>query len=129
MRFSGRVAGSGPVPTDAGGPACKTRAAYDDGMREITVEELAEHTDRPLIDVREPDEFASGHVPRAINIPLGQLADRVDEVPEGPVDVICHLGGRSLRGARILEGAGRAEVTSVAGGTDAWQDSGRPLDS
>ena len=95
-------------------------------MREITTDELAEHTDRALIDVREPDEFAAGHVPGAINIPLGQLADRIDEVPVGAVDVICHLGGRSLRGARILENAGR-DVTSVAGGTAAWIEAGRPV--
>lgn len=97
-------------------------------MREITTDELAEHTDRPLIDVREPDEYASGRVPGAISIPLAQLADRIDEVPDGPVDVICQHGVRSLRGARILESAGRTDVASVTGGTSAWQESGRPLE-
>ncbi|MBI5161729.1 MAG: rhodanese-like domain-containing protein [Micrococcales bacterium] len=97
-------------------------------MREITVDELAGHDDVTLIDVREPDEFAAGHVPGALNIPLGQLSARVDEVPAGPVDVICHLGARSLRGAKILEDAGRSDVVSVAGGTSAWIESGRAVD-
>lgn len=98
-------------------------------MREITVDELSGHHEATLIDVREPDEFAAGHVAGAVNIPLGQLAGRADEVPAGPVDVICQLGARSLRGAKILEDAGRTEVTSVAGGTSGWIESGRAVES
>lgn len=97
--------------------------------KDITVDELADHSEITLIDVREPDEFAAGHVPWAVNIPLGQLKDRVDEVPAGPVEVICQLGGRSLRGAKVLEDAGRADVSNVVGGTTAWVETGRLVET
>ncbi len=80
----------------------------------------------PVIDVREPDEYAEGHVPGAVLIPLGEVADRSGEVPTGAtVYVICAKGGRSMRAAEHLATDGR-DVVNVAGGTTGWIDAGLP---
>ncbi|MBP2437326.1 rhodanese-like domain-containing protein [Microbacterium amylolyticum] len=91
-------------------------------MDEITVAELAARTDTPLIDVREEAEFAAGRVPGAINVPLSQLGDRLEELPP-EFDVICKIGGRSAQVQAALEPRGYA-VTNVMGGTDAWIEAG-----
>jgi rhodanese-related sulfurtransferase len=90
-------------------------------MNEITVSELAAASSPTIIDVREPDEFAGGHVPGAVNVPLSQLQG--SELPEGPVYVICELGGRSARATQYLAGQG-VDATNVAGGTAAWREAG-----
>ncbi len=97
--------------------------------REIDVEELAERLAEGVvvIDVREADEYDSGHVPGALFVPLSELEQRVDEVPSGePVLVICKSGGRSMRACNYLAPLGR-HVTNIAGGTMAWIDSGRDV--
>jgi rhodanese-related sulfurtransferase len=93
---------------------------------EIDVQQLADQlaraeAERPhLLDVREPHEFALVRLPDAQLIPLRELAQRLDEVPEGrDVVVYCHHGTRSLSGAAILNAAGRA-AASLRGGIDAW---------
>ena len=83
--------------------------------------------DEFVLDVREPDEYAEGHVPSAVLIPLGEVAERVAEVPTGrTIYVVCRSGRRSLTGARILADAGRTAV-SVRGGTLGWIAAGLPV--
>jgi rhodanese-related sulfurtransferase len=80
-----------------------------------------------LLDVREDDEWAAGHVPGARHIPLGQLGARTEEVPRGQaVYVICRSGARSGRAADALAGAGW-EAINVAGGMQDWAAAGRPM--
>jgi RND superfamily putative drug exporter len=80
-----------------------------------------------LLDVRNPDEYEEKHVPGAVLIPLGELAERTAEVPSGdPLYVICAAGGRSLAAAQALVGAGYPAV-SVAGGTNGWAAAGHPV--
>jgi sulfur-carrier protein adenylyltransferase/sulfurtransferase len=75
-----------------------------------------------LVDVRQPGEYESGHLPGARLIPVGQLSDRVSELdPSKPAIVYCAAGVRSRAGASILERAGFIEVHSMAGGINAWQ--------
>jgi rhodanese-related sulfurtransferase len=95
---------------------------------EIGLEDFAATwQDEFLLDVRETGEYAAGHVPGAVSIPLGQLGGRIDELPRvGTVYVICATGNRSLYAARALSGIGVPAV-SVAGGTAAWARSGRPV--
>lgn len=79
-----------------------------------------------VIDVREPHEYTEAHVAGARLIPLGEVADRVDEIPEGEtVYLICAVGGRSGRAAEHLLGEGR-DVVNVAGGTKGWIAAGHP---
>lgn len=81
-----------------------------------------------LLDVREPEEFACGHVPNAVNIPQSDLATRLADIPrDRPILTICQSGMRSLRSAQFLAQQGIRDVSTVTGGTSAWRASGRPV--
>jgi len=97
----------------------------------IDVTELAARREAgaPLIDVREDDEYAEARVPGAHHIPLGEVSDRVAEVPtEGTVYVICAKGGRSAKAVEHYRSLG-IDAVNVAGGTLGWIDAGLPTDS
>jgi rhodanese-related sulfurtransferase len=99
---------------------------------EITVVELRQRLTRDprpfLLDVREPWEFARGHVAEASLIPLGDLEGRVGEIPrDRPVLAICQSGQRSLAAAAYLLQLGYPEVANVEGGTSAWIEKGFPV--
>ena len=81
-----------------------------------------------LIDVREDDEYAEARVPGAVHIPLGQVTERVDEVPEGTVYVICARGARSAKAVEHYRSVG-IDAVNVAGGTIAWIDAGFPTEA
>lgn len=116
--------------TSAGAPrATGSLRAMD--IPEIDVAELAAQrvAGAPLIDVREDDEYSEAHVPGAHHIPLGQVTERVDEVPtEGAVYVICARGGRSAKAVEHYRAQG-IDAVNVAGGTLAWIDAGQPTDA
>lgn len=100
-------------------------------VTEVDLDELerAHATGATLIDVRDSDEYAAGHVPGAQLMPLGVVPDRANELPtDQPVYVICGSGGRSSQAAQYLTGAG-VDARSVAGGTSAWASSGRPVET
>jgi rhodanese-related sulfurtransferase len=83
-----------------------------------------------VIDVREPDEWAAGHIPGAILIPLGELPSRIGDVPPNrPIVVVCRSGNRSAQARDILIGAGFPAVTSLDGGMTAWAKSGMPIET
>jgi phage shock protein E len=65
-----------------------------------------------LVDVRTPEEFASGHIPGAVNIPVQDLGRRMTELDgkERPIVLYCRSGARSSAAARVLESAGYAQV-------------------
>lgn len=106
-----------------------TGVMSQDATPEIDVTELAARRERGsfLLDVRQPDEYETGHVPGAVLIPLDQLPARQDEVPaDQEVLVICRSGGRSAAAVEALNRAGY-RATNVAGGTLAWIDAGLPV--
>lgn len=83
-----------------------------------------------LLDVREPDEFASGHAPGSMLIPLGQLKNRIGEIraaKSDPVVVICRSGRRSLQAADMLGQLGFTSVYNVQGGMIAWEKAALPV--
>ena len=89
-------------------------------MNEITARQLAVLDNPAVLDVREPFEYAGGHVPGATNIPLGELTARHLELSKDqPVYVICQSGGRSVQATQYLEAVGHHPV-NVTGGTAAW---------
>lgn len=97
-------------------------------MREIDLAAFAAaHADGAVvIDVREPQEYVSGHVPGAKLLPLSQLPSRIGDLPKrAPVYVICASGSRSLEAAAQLARAGY-DAACVAGGTNAWTAAGLP---
>jgi rhodanese-related sulfurtransferase len=80
-----------------------------------------------VLDVREDDEWAAGHIDGSQHIPLGQLMGRLDELPTGQrLVVTCKMGGRSARATAYLLQAGR-DAVNLDGGVTAWSAAGRPL--
>ena len=74
-----------------------------------------------VIDVRSANEWAGAHIPGALHIPLGYLADRQAEIPAGkPVVVQCYSGARSAIAASVLERGGLRNVSNLAGGFSEW---------
>ena len=91
---------------------------------EVGAEEAEALADAFLLDVREADEWAAGHAPTAIWIPMGDLQARVDELPRDQrILAICRSGGRSGTVVRALNGAG-FDAVNVAGGMQAWARAG-----
>jgi rhodanese-related sulfurtransferase len=92
---------------------------------------LINREDALIIDVREPAEFAAGHVLGAKNLPLARLAAPTPELlkrKERPVIVYCDGGDRAGKAAAALKKAGFTRVTNLSGGLKAWQDAGLPLE-
>lgn len=94
--------------------------AWSSAGRPVATTEMieAEAIDRPLLDVRQANEFAAGHVPDAINVELGALPDAV--VPDGPVATMCGKTERAMTGASVLERRGLRDVAVLRGGYTAW---------
>jgi rhodanese-related sulfurtransferase len=81
-----------------------------------------------FVDVRELSEWETVHIPDVTLIPLGDLPDRLSEIPKDrPIVVICRSGNRSRPGRDILKQAGYSNVTSVAGGITDWKAQGFPI--
>jgi rhodanese-related sulfurtransferase len=96
-----------------------------DTAREISVQDLP--ADAVLLDVREPDEWAAGHAEGATHVPLGEVPERLDELPDAdPLYVVCRSGNRSGRAVAWLARQG-IESVNVAGGMRAWAAAGRPM--
>jgi|SRR5690348_12338287 rhodanese-related sulfurtransferase len=79
------------------------------------------------VDVREREEWDAGHLAGAIWIPLGELGTRLDELPEGPLVIVCRTGSRSGMVADALVGIGR-DARNLAGGLKLWVAAGLPLE-
>ena len=79
-----------------------------------------------LLDVREDDEWAAGHAPGAVHVPLGQVSEAAARFDGQRVLAVCRGGNRSAQAAEILVAAG-VEVSNVAGGMSAWAASGLPV--
>ena len=90
-----------------------------DGERTIQWHEVAD-SGLVLIDVRSPEEFAAGNIPGAINIPVDELRDRLDEIPAGPVIVHCAVGVRGHTAAALLRHYGY-DARNLDGGYATWR--------
>ncbi len=96
-----------------------------------------------LIDVREPDEFAAGHIAHSLNYPRGVLEMRIHQHPkvaaicdtlqaltalaDEPIYLLCRSGARSVLAAQSLQAMGFTKVYSISGGFQAWLDGGYPV--
>jgi rhodanese-related sulfurtransferase len=84
-----------------------------------------------VLDVRDAEAYAAGHLPRARHIPLKELSNRMPEIEKfkaRPVIVTCDKGGRSGNAARLLKRAGFTTVYSLKGGLAAWRQASLPLE-
>jgi hydroxyacylglutathione hydrolase len=122
---AGYLAGGFPAWADADFPSVGT------GL--LTIAELDEEArgDGLLLDVRSKGEYEGGHVAGAVNVPLPELPERMEGLPNGNrrVDIICASGHRSMIAASLLQAAGRENVRNVTGGMNAWRRQGRPVEA
>ena len=96
------------------------------------LEALRERGEAVLLDVREPGEYRAGHVPGAVNVPLAQLENAGADLPadrDAPVVTLCNRGNISLNGMLVLNSLGYRNVRSLSGGTSAWMEQGKPVES
>jgi phage shock protein E len=88
--------------------------------------------DAPVIlDVRTREEYSSGHVPGAINVPYDQVADRVEEFAtfqDADIVVYCQSGKRASMAAADLKAAGFSRVLDLEGHMQGWKEQGLPLE-
>lgn len=107
--------GTGPVHAEA--------PQKNDQITADNLENELKQKNAPLIvDVREPDEYASGHIAGALSIPLRSVPDRLAEIPrDKPVVVYCRSGHRSGLALAFLEQQGYTNVTSLVGGIQSWK--------
>jgi rhodanese-related sulfurtransferase len=95
-------------------PASEVAAALERG-------ELA------AVDVREPGEWDAGHIAGALWIPMAEFADRLSELPDGRLAIVCRSGARSGVVADWLERSG-VDAVNLAGGMQAWQAASLPIE-
>jgi len=110
---------------DAPAAAVPTEAEIEANLTVEQAESLWQQGGVVIIDVREPSEFAEGHIPGAILIPSGSVADRLEEIPtDQPVLVVCRSGNRSSQVHQLLVQHGFENVHNVRGGMIEWQAAG-----
>lgn len=83
-----------------------------------------------ILDVRTADEFAAGHIPGAVNVPLNELAERLPGLKLAPTQEIvvhCQHGGRAAKAESILRESGYTNVRDLSGHMEAWSKGGYPL--
>jgi rhodanese-related sulfurtransferase len=87
--------------------------------------QLAEQRVR-VIDVREPMEYASGHIAGSLNVPLARITEA--DLPSGPLVLVCHSGNRSSQAlSRLLQNGHPHPLADLEGGIPAWQQAGQPV--
>lgn len=94
-------------------------------MKEMTAKEVQQRLEAGeslnIIDVREVYEYQGGHIPGAVNIPLGLLPIRMNELSKDkPYIVVCLAGGRSAQATALLDQNG-FDATNMIGGMSAWE--------
>ena len=91
---------------------------------------LMNNADTAVFDVREENEFATGHIENAINTPLGKLNDHVQNLEDyknSPIIVACKTGSRSAPACRKLSKLGFTKINNLAGGIQSWEENKLPL--
>ncbi len=112
-------------------PILRQRLAGIRNLAPAEAIQLMNREDGVVVDVCEPQEFAAGHIAKALNVPLSNLKARVTELEKyrgRPVILTCRSGNRSLKAAFQLHRAGFAKVYSLAGGITAWQNANLPVE-
>jgi rhodanese-related sulfurtransferase len=90
--------------------------------------ELISSGELDVVDVREPREWSSGHVPGSRHVPLDRLRSSVKtELPRDGVIFVCAAGVRSHTAARLAEANGLKRLYNLSGGTRGWAGAGLPL--
>ena len=104
-------------------------SALPDTVTPQQVNEIRNHPDVVVIDVREPWEYNEGHIPGVKLIPLGTLPNRMNEIPKDKTVILtCRSGNRSGQAFRFLREQGFDNVHNMEGGILAWEKQGLPVE-
>jgi len=111
----------------------KTAAGYENASLAHAYDHWQQGEASPIpfvfLDVRTPEEYASGHVPGARLVPVQELADRMGEVPKDrQVYVYCEAGVRSTKAAEMLATAGFTNIENVPDSMAGWRSAGYPVE-
>lgn len=99
-------------------------------FEEVSVSDILNNApDATYIDVREPDEYAEGHIPGALLFPVGELQGAVDKLPKGDLLIYCRSGARAHSAAEIIAASGRHDFKLVEGSFQAWQRANAPVNT
>lgn len=112
-------------------PAVSRRISGVKEVGALEATQLINHHDALVLDVREDQEYAGGHVPRAKHIPLRQLSGRMQELEkfkDKPIIAICRSGARSGQGCGVLRKNGFEQVYNLNGGMMAWEQANMPVE-
>jgi rhodanese-related sulfurtransferase len=121
-RFAGWLEGGMEAWTAAGKAVDRSALVDAQEARKALLDGAA------VIDVREPDEFASGHIEGALHAPLGTLEASLDKMPnDRPIVAYCGQSERAASAISILERAGFKPLLNLNGGFDAWREAGLPV--
>ena len=126
LRLIGLDRVAGWLPLDAA-----VLAGATERVTQIAPRELAQRLEAgtvSVVDVRGRGEWEAGRLPGAPNIHYGQLLERLDELPTGPIVVQCETGARSNLAASLLLARGRSDVLNLTGGMSAWRAAGLPVE-
>jgi rhodanese-related sulfurtransferase len=111
-------------------PLIRGRVAGVPEVDTLEAVQLINHQDALLLDVREDSEYESGHIPNSKHIPAGRVGERLKELEKfkgKPVVVLCRSGNRSTAACSLLRKQGFADVRSLKGGIEAWQQASLPV--
>lgn len=97
------------------------------GVTLETLKRAAREGSHVIVDVREPGEFAAGHIAGAINLPLSRF-DPAALPNDRPVIILCLSGARSARAQGLCGFLGRADIAQFSGGMAGWQAAGLPVE-
>lgn len=90
------------------------------------VADLLECEGVEIVDIRDPASFERGHIPGSVNVPMGKLIARIDELSDvDRIVTVCPKGQASVQAARLIgsyEGSAETRVESMAGGLNAWEE-------
>ncbi len=96
-------------------------------LQQVTPTDCVAASDCQLIDVRSPSEFAAGHIPGAINIPMDELETRLGDIrKDRPAILICQSGKRAEMSARLLQDRGY-DLRLLNGGVSEWERCGQSV--
>lgn len=102
---------------------------------QIDIQTLKEKLDKGLgendilLDVRSSEEFSAGHIPGAVNLPLDEIASRIDDFRHyHKIYINCHSGGRSSAACEAFEKLALPGTVNIIGGFGAWQEAGHPVE-
>jgi rhodanese-related sulfurtransferase len=112
-------------------PLVQRRLTPGRDVNNLAATQLVNGSNAVLLDVRESSEFGGGHLPKAINVPLGQIAGggpELGKLTARPVIVYCERGGRSRRAISALTKLGFTDVYNLSGGYLARKEAGLPVE-